>query len=402
MNEHLAPPDGRVAIVGAGIGGLSLALSLHARDVPVTVYEQAIELREVGAAVALSANGLRPLDELGLLGQLEEVATQPTELILRGWRTNDRTCAFPVGIDGSYRQRFGAPYLGIHRAEFQRVLAGACPPGMIRLGHEVSSVIDQGDHVEIALANGDTATASVVVGADGVHSRLRSFVEPAARPVYTGTSGFRGLVPTADLPSLPDPRAIQFWMGPDAHLLHYAIGPAAETVNFLAVLEGPGAWAADAGPVAAEPRTLVRAFEDWAPAVREMVTAVPQSDRWPLYTLPPVSRWSKGRVVLIGDAVHTMLPHQGQGANQSIEDAAVLGDLLAAPGTLDGGYVEVFERYRRLRRYRTRQVQRSSLVTSDLLHLPEGPDADARDDRLSGLDPWLSWIHATDARAETR
>ncbi|OLL90518.1 MULTISPECIES: FAD-dependent monooxygenase [unclassified Pseudonocardia] len=391
--------DGSVAIVGAGIGGLTLALSLHARGVPVTVYERAGELREVGAAVALSANGLRPMDELGLLGQLEAVATQPTELVHRGWRTHDRVTAFPVGADGSYRDRFGAPYLGIHRAEFQRILSGACPPGTIRLSGEVTSVTDRGDHVALSLASGETATAAVVVGADGVHSRLRAVVDPHARPVYTGTSGFRGIVGVADLPSLPDPQAIQFWMGPDAHLLHYAIGPDGGEVNFLAVLEGPERWDAGSGPAAAEPGTLARAFAGWAPAVREMVGAVPQSAHWPLYTLPPLSRWSAGRVVILGDAAHTMLPHHGQGANQSIEDAVVLADLLASAGADPG---PAFGRYERLRRTRTRQVQRSSLVTSDLLHLPDGEAAGSRDAGLAGLDPWLAWIHGVDARADTR
>ncbi|MFP5021025.1 FAD-dependent oxidoreductase [Pseudonocardia phyllosphaerae] len=391
--------DASVAIVGAGIGGLTLALSLQARGVPVTVYERADELREVGAAVALSANGLRPMDELGLLGELEAVATEPTELIHRRWRTNERVTAFPVGIDGSYRARFGAPYLGIHRAEFQRVLSAACPPGMIRLGCEVVSATADGT---LTLASGETVQASVVVGADGVHSRLRSVVDPAAAPVYTGTSGFRGIAPVSSLPSLPDPQAIQFWMGPDAHLLHYAIGAHGEDVNFLAVVEGPDEWTAGAGPAQVAPNTLERAFADWAPAVREMVTAVPQSAQWPLYTLPPLARWSHERVVLLGDAVHTMLPHHGQGANQSIEDAVVLADVLAEPGVLTGGHAEAFARYESLRRCRTRQVQRSSLVTSDLLHLPDGTDADARDAKLTGLDPWLAWIHGTDARAETR
>lgn len=387
--------DGSVAIVGAGIGGLTLALSLHARGVPVTVFERAAELREVGAAVALSANGLRPMDELGLLGELEAVATQPSELIHRGWRTHDRITAFPVGLDGSYRHRFGAPYLGIHRAEFQRVLSGACPPGMIRLSSDVVAADSDGT---LTLGSGETVTASVVVGADGVHSRLRGLVDPAAAPVYTGTSGFRGIVPVSSLPTLPDPGAIQFWMGPDAHLLHYAIGPDGGEVNFLAVLEGPDSWTTGPGPAAAAPGTLAEAFSGWAPAVREMVEAVPQSAHWPLYTLPPLTRWSAGRVVLLGDAAHTMLPHHGQGANQSIEDAVVLADLLAE----SDDHVSALALYERIRRSRTRQVQRSSLVTSDLLHLPDGPDAVSRDEKLGGLDPWLAWIHGIDARAQTR
>lgn len=394
--------DGSVAIVGAGIGGLSLALSLHARGVPVTVYEQAPVLREVGAAVGLSANGLRPLAELGLLDELDAVATEPSELIHRGWRTHDRITAFEVGAGRSYRARFGAPWLGIHRAEFQRVLASACPDGMVRLGTRVESVVDVGDRVELLLAGGEIVHAAVAVGADGVHSRLRGTVAPGAGPVYTRTTGFRGLVPVADLPSLPDPAAIQFWMGPDAHLLHYAIGPDAATVNFLAVLEGPDEWTGGPGPAAVPDGTLAAAFDGWAPAVREMITAVPQSDRWPLYTLPPLSRWSEGRIVLLGDAAHTMLPHHGQGANQSLEDAAVLADLLAEPDARSGGHAGAFARYQRLRRPRTRMVQRSSLVTSGLLHLPDGDEAAARDARLAGLDPWLTWIHGVDARESTR
>lgn len=391
--------DESVVIVGAGIGGLSLALSLHARGVRVTVLERAAELREVGAAVALSANGLRPLDELGLLGELEKVAAQPTELIHRGWRDDERVSAFPVGIDGSYRRRFGAPYLGIHRAEFQRVLAGACPEGMVRLDCEVTAVDPDGT---VTLASGEQLRGAVVVGADGVHSRVRSVVDPDARPRYTGTSAFRGIVDVADAPLLPDPGAIQFWMGPDAHVLHYAIGAHAEQINFFAVLEGPEPWTGGTGPTETDPGTLERAFTGWAPGVVQMLTAVSQSPQWPLYTLPPMTRWSRGRVVLLGDAVHTMLPHHGQGANQSIEDAAVLADLLAAPGALDGDHAEAFDRYQRLRRARTRSIQRSSLVTSELLHLPDGPETDARNAGLAGLDPWLTWIHGVDARADTR
>ncbi|MEJ8279507.1 FAD-dependent monooxygenase [Pseudonocardia spirodelae] len=394
--------NGSVTIVGAGIGGLTLALSLQARGVGVTVLERAGELREVGAAVALSANGLRFMDELGLLGELEEVSAQPTELIHRDWRDGRRVTAFPVGIDGSYRRRFGAPYLGIHRAEFQRVLACACPEGMIRLASEVVDVESGADGATVTLASGERVHGSVVVGADGVHSRVRSRVAPDARPVYTGTSAFRGIVDVADMPLLPDPGAIQFWMGPDAHVLHYAIGARAEAVNFFAVLEGPTPWPGGAGPTETDPGTLERAFAGWAPGVVQMLTAVPQSPHWPLYTLPPLSRWADGRIVLLGDAAHTMLPHHGQGANQSIEDAVVLADLLARPGALDGGHAGAFDRYQRLRRARTRQIQRSSLVTSDLLHLPEGPAATARDERLAGLDPWLGWIHGVDARADTR
>lgn len=395
MNDSAAAP---VAIVGAGIGGLTLAIALRHRGVPVTVYERAAELREVGAAVALGANALRVLEPLGLLPALEEVATEPSELVYRRWGSHERLVGFPVGQDRTYRTRFGAPFLGIHRAEFQRVLAAACPDGSLRLGRSVERVTDRGDRVELELGDGTVEEAAVVVGADGVHSRTRALVDPDAVPVYTGTSGFRGLVPVSDLPLLPDPGAIQFWMGPDAHLLHYAIGPDGGTVNFLAVLEGPREWSGPAGPVTAEPGTLAAAFAGWAPAARQMVQAVPQSDHWPLYTLPPMRRWSRGRVVLLGDAAHAMLPHQGQGANQTVEDAAVLVECL----TCGDDHAAAFARYERLRRARTRQVQRSSLVTSTLLHLPDGPAAERRDAGLQGLDERLGWIHGHDAAGTAR
>ena len=133
----------------------------------------------------------------------------------------------------------------------------------------------------------------------------------------------------------------------------------------------------------------------WHPAVREMVEAVPQSPRWGLFSLPPLTRWSKGRVVLLGDAAHAMLPHHGQGANQTIEDAAVLADCLRRTDDIPAALAA----YERRRRGRTRQVQRSSWVTSALLHLPDGPDADARDHRLLDLVDDFSWIHAYDHRA---
>src|SRR4051812_46067195 len=261
----------RMAIVGGGVGGLTLALALRQRGIAAGVYEQAPELTEIGAAVALSANSTRELERLGLLDQLTAVSTEPSELIYRGWRDDRRIAAFPVRKDSAYRNRFGAPYFGIHRADLQRILSGALGAAGLHLGHRLTKLVEQGDTIGLEFANGRAVQADLVIGADGVRSIVRTFVTGGEETVYSGTSAFRGIVPVERLPSLPDPQAIQFWMGPDAHLLHYAIGGKAEAVNFFAVVEGPKAWPrADSWLAAIEEEEHIAAFEGWHPAVTEM------------------------------------------------------------------------------------------------------------------------------------
>ena len=216
--------------------------------------------------------------------------------------------------------------------------------------------------MRVRCASGATFEASVVVGADGVHSLTRQWVTGGDEPVYSGTSGFRGLVPAERLSRLPDPGALQFWMGPGAHLLHYPVD-GGSVINFLAVVDGPARWTAPAWMEPAAPGAHLAAFAGWHPAVTEMIGAVPQSPRWGLFTRRPLARWSRGPVVLLGDAAHAMLPHQGQGANQTIEDAVVLAAELdgdrrcargavplcpPAPGTDPAGAADVLGRVRRL------------------------------------------------------
>src|SRR5215204_3327855 len=232
----------RIAIVGGGIGGLTLALALRQRGITAEVFEQAPELAEIGAAVALSANSTRELRRLGVLDGITAASTEPSELIYRNWRDGRRIAAFPVHEDLAYQKRFGAPYYGIHRADLQKVLSGALGGAELHLGHRLVDLVDQGDSIRLEFANGHSTQADLVIGADGVRSLIRRYVTGGDDAVYSGTSAFRGIVPVDRLPSLPDPQAIQFWMGPDAHLLHYAIGPNGEDINFFAVVEGPQPW----------------------------------------------------------------------------------------------------------------------------------------------------------------
>jgi salicylate hydroxylase len=386
----------RIAIIGAGIGGLTLAIALRQRGLAPDIFEQAPELTEIGAAVALSANSNRELRRLGVLDALSTFATEPTELIYREWRHGRRIAAHQVRCGRQYQKRFGAPFYGIHRADLQRVLSGALGGAGLHLGHRLVNVVDQSEAIGLHFANGRFVEADLAIGADGIRSVMRRFVTGSEDAVYSGTSGFRGIVPANRLLLLPDAQAIQFWMGPAAHLLHYPIGGGGEAVNFLAVVDGPAVWPhADKWVSDVEPGQAVAAFRGWHPAVTEMVGAAEHKARWGLFAMRPLLHWSRGRAVLLGDAAHAMLPHHGQGANTSIEDAIILAELLvgASPAELDA----VLARYQVLRRARTRKIQRSSWATNDLLHLPDGPALAGRNRRVSRFPQDFGWIHEFDA-----
>ncbi len=387
----------RIGIVGAGIGGLTLALALRQRGIAANVYEQALELREIGAAVALHANGTRELERLGCLDAIAAVATEPSEIIWRGWRDDHRIAAFPIAKGGAYRARFGAPYFGVHRSELQRVLAGAHGPDGLHLGHRLIGLSENKKVVKLDFDNGKSAEVDVLIGADGQHSFVRNYVAGEERAAYSGTSGFRGIVPVRDLPLLPDPQAVQFWMGPNAHLLHFALGPMGSDVNFLAVVEGPASWTHENWVAPVAPDAAAAAFKDWHPAVVEMICAVSHNLRWGLFEIRPLRTWQRGRVILMGDAAHGMLPHHGQGANLTIEDAITLAELLRARRIEE--FDATIHQYQTLRRARTRVVQRSAHATNAVLHLADNA-AEARVSYLAQVPERFGWIHAFDALGE--
>ncbi len=381
-----------VVIIGAGVGGLTLALLLRQRGIAAEVLEQSAELREVGAAISLAANATRVLQQLGLGEGLARVSTEPTRLIHRDGRDGRPIAA--TGDGQWYRDTFGAPFFGMHRMALQRLLADALGPEHLHLGCRAETLTQTRAGMRVRCSPGVAFEASVVVGADGVHSLTREWVTGGDDPVYSGTSGFRGLVPAERLSRLPDPGALQFWMGPGAHLLHYPVD-GGRVINFLAVIDGPARWTAPAWMEPAAPGAHLEAFAGWHPAVTEMIGAAPQSPRWGLFARRPLACWSRGPVVLLGDAAHAMLPHQGQGANQTIEDAVTLAAELDGAGDV----LPALRRYARRRRVRTRQVQLMSWAASAALHLPDGPAAQRRDADLPGLAERVAWIHAYDAFA---
>ena len=387
----------RIAVIGAGIGGLTLAIALRQYGIRVDIYEQTTELREVGAAVALSANGTRFFDQCGLSAQLGAHWFEVSALIYRDGRTGRLIGKHDAGP--AYRQRFGAPYVGIHRAELQAILSAAVGMNRIHLRKRLVDIDDNGAHAALRFDDGSTIEADLVVGADGARSVVRRWMIGYDDALYSGCSGFRGVVPMDALPSLPDPTALQFWMGPGGHLLHYPMGN--DHINFLLVERQPTPWPQREWVMPATEGEQLRHFANWHPAIVEMITARPASDRWGLFHRPPLGRWTKGRVTLLGDAAHQLAPHHGQGANQSIEDAVVLADCLREAGS--GPIADAIARYEMLRRGRTRKVQYASIRTADILHLPDGDDAERRNARLGTLEGalhHLAWIHEFDARTQ--
>ncbi len=387
----------KVAIVGGGIGGLVLALALRERGISFEVYEQADELREIGAAVALSGNGTRELRRLGVGEQVEAVSVIPSALVIRRWDTGEIIADHPIGRDGAYEAAFEAPYYGVHRVALLQALGEPLGGEGLNLARRCVRVEERRSGVELHFADGGSADADVVVGADGVHSVIRPHVAGDVRGRFSGTVGYRGLVPVEQTPSLPDPTPLQFWAGPGRHLLHYAID-GGRTVNFLAVVRAP-AWTNPTWMEECAVSDAVDAFAGWHAAVTEMVGATDVGARWALHDLAPLTRWHTERVVLIGDAAHAMVPHQGQGANQTIEDAIVLADELAeVHGTAD--LASALHNFTERRRQRTVAVQWLSRRTADLMHVPDGPVIARRDASFTDLYSDLAWIHSHDAHAD--
>lgn len=392
--------EDKIVIVGAGIGGLVLTLALQRAGIEVEVYEQAETLDEIGAGVALWSNATRLLHGLGLEDGLAEFGSEPTELIIRDGLDGADIIRHGLTENNWYRDEFGAPYYGIHRKNFQKILAERIAPGVIHLGHRLTDIEPiSADTTRLHWANGTSTDANLVVGADGIRSSVRSWMFGGIDyTMFSKTSGFRGVVPLADLELLPDPTATQFWVGDGKHFLHFPIGPDYTHATFLAVVEDPKIWTNPYGwRMPCTPQDAVAPFLDWHPAIAEMINAAAPDERWGLFGVGPLPTWVKDNVVLLGDAAHGLLPHHGQGANQCVEDAVILADLLAAPG--DTPMAQRLQQYCDLRMDRAQRVQKISWVSNRLFHLPPGPEIPVRDATFRNLYDNVRWIHEYDASA---
>jgi salicylate hydroxylase len=379
-----------VAIVGGGIGGLTLATSLLQQSISVQVFEQDAELREIGAGVAIGGNATRLLQGLG--ADLAQIANMPPALEFRCWSDGGLLWSHPIGE--WYRQEVGAPYLTLHRGTLQRLLAAAVPPECIQLNHRLVGLSDESAGVRLRFEKGDDVVASVVAGVDGVHSRARRYVCGDVMATRSGEIGFRGVIPVGKAPDLPSPASLHIWCGPDTHVVYYGLD-GGELVNLLAVYKPDHLpeWTRFSDRVPATRDQALGIFEkySWDDRILDLVRSI-EGDMsfWALVEMPRLPRWSRGRVMLLGDAAHAPLPHQGQGAGMAIEDAYTLGALLAKGGLKD--YGSAFQAFENIRKRRTWMVQAYSRVSGRAIKFV-GDAATRRDASWSSLPQRIGWIH---------
>jgi salicylate hydroxylase len=339
-----------VVVVGGGIGGLFAANALLAHGLRVSVYEQAPSLGEVGAGVFLTPNSVRQLQRVGLGPAVEKRGARVgTES--RYFR-HDGTPIAPVQVTDS--SGWNATF-GMHRADLVEMLAAALPGKVVHTGHRCSGFEQTGDVARVSFANGAIAEGDVVIAADGIHSELQQHVTPPSRPVFHGSVAYRGVLPHRRIPHWPTDSWLM-WLGKGKHFLTFPVR-AGELINYVGFVpadeEMKESWSAPG-----DPDVLRREFAGWDQRIKSLLSQVESTFRWALYDREPLPTWTRGSLTLLGDAAHPMLPHLGQGANQSIEDGMALATILGHANRATA--TAALLAYERLRRERVAQVQRGA------------------------------------------
>jgi len=382
----------RVAIVGGGLGGLAAAAFLHQAGVPAVVYEQARELREVGAGIMVPPNAARMLRRLGVLGVLSERAVR----LNIGWefrRWQDGMVLSAQDLAANSGRLYGEHTYTVHRADLLDVIKHAVPADAVRLGKRLEHFSTSAAGVSLAFADGERAEADVLIGADGIHSVIRAALTEPVPAAQSGMCAFRALVPVAAAPQIARRPAQVVWLGPGHHVVHYPVS-GGEMVNVVAVAPA-GDYVTESWTATATVDEFLAEFDGWDDRLTSLIKAAITPGRWALLIRQPLPRWTWGPVTLLGDAAHPMLPFLGQGAAQAFEDAVVLASCLAAD---QADPAQALRRYESERITRASQVQRGSYARADYNHLPDGPEQLARDEALKAADPLAAnaWIYAHD------
>jgi len=314
----------RIAIVGGGVGGLAAALALERRGADIVVCEQSPALNEIGAGLNLSPNALMALRALGVEDAVIALGCESDFLTIRSWRSGRVISRMRRG---SFRQQFGAPHLSVHRADLLDVLRRALKTVDFRLGARCIAVEQRGRGAVARLADGGEIEADVVVGADGIHSVVRESLFGPAAPRFTGCICWRGMATASAVPRDIAVAEGAMWMGPHGHVVHYPVRRG-ELINIVAHVDSD-AWTEESWTRECDLSEVTTAYAGWH---EDLLRLYPYSVRWykwALYDRDPPERWSKGRVTLLGDSAHAMLPYLGQGAAMAIEDACVLAAAIA-------------------------------------------------------------------------
>src|SRR5215472_1361409 len=386
-----------VAIIGGGIGGLAAALSLLRAGLDVHVYERSKRLSEVGAGIQVSPNASRILHGFGLADALANMGVKPLAMHQRRW--DDGRTLLRTPLAEAMEAAFGFPHYQMHRADLLNTLACALPAERLHIGHRFTALVDHGDYVEATFENGAHISVDALIGADGIHSVVRDVLFGLEKPHFTGCVAYRGLVPASRLTYLDLEVTCQVWMGPGKHFVHYYVQNR-RLVNFVVAIE-QDTWTRESWTDRGEIADALAAHEGWHPQVRGILGAAAETFIWALFDRRPMARWSVGRVTLLGDACHAMLPFMAQGAAQAIEDGATLAACLTQIGA--DGIPAALARYEALRLPRASRVQEMSRINKTRYHLPDGPEQQARDASLAVRGdrtiPVIGWLYAHDASA---
>jgi 6-hydroxynicotinate 3-monooxygenase len=351
-----------VAIVGAGIGGLTAASALRRAGVEVRIYEQASRFARVGAGIQQSPNAVKVLRGLGLEEHLRRVAFYPRTSFNREWDSGALTNEYPLGRE--IEERFGAPHLLLHRGDLHDVLASIVPGEIIDQGKRLVGLEESRTGMTLVFADGERAHADAVVGADGVHSVVREILLGPEKPRFTGRVAYRTTYPAARLNEQVVDDSTKWW-GPDRHIVIYYVKPRREEIYFVTSTPEPD-FEVESWSMKGELKMLREAYAGFHPQVQAVLAACPEVHKWALVERDPLPRWGEGRVVLLGDACHPMTPYMAQGAAAAIEDAAVLSRCLDGIDT--DGVAQAFRRYELSRIERTSKIQLTSRLNTWMRH----------------------------------
>ncbi|MGD9943503.1 MAG: FAD-dependent monooxygenase [Burkholderiaceae bacterium] len=392
---------GTVGIIGAGIGGLAAALGLLRRGIDVAVYEQAEDLKEVGAGVQITPNGSRVLLCYGMEESIRAIGTPTAGKDTYLWNTGQKRPFMKLGEHSS--SHYGAPYLTFHRADVHGLLLAAVralKPDAVQLGRRCESFEQEGSGVELRFADGSRARTSIMIGADGIHSRVRQSLFGADRPQFTGCMAWRGLIPFERIRDVINFEGGSMWLGPTAHIVTYPVRRG-ELLNFIGMVDRD-TWQIESWNAAGTVDECLADFEGWHPHVLHMVRNIEIPYKWALMVREPLERWSVGRVTLLGDACHSTLPFLSQGANMALEDSLVLARCLESFGDQPE---QALARYEALRRLRTAGITRSSAEQLRRVHNPALADAQyaqayiEREWDDQRVEDRYRWIYGYDARS---
>lgn len=385
----------KIAVIGAGIGGLSAAAFLHRGGHDVTIFEAASRLGEVGAGIQISPNGSRLLIELGIDAQLQRLFVTPSRLVLRRWEDDSELTSTELGELA--HQRWGAPYYNAYRPDVISVLRNAAPDIPLEHGARLSDLHESENSVELTFADDTTFSADMVVGADGIHSsvRQRLFGEYPTR--FSGMVAYRALVKRELVDYLPIEATNR--VGPGGHVVTYFVGQDARYLNVVAIMN-QDSWTTESWTEEGDVEEMRARFASWSPTINDILAKVETPVfRWALHDREPLTRWSTSRCTLIGDACHPMVPLMAQGACQAIEDGAVLAQAIAQHDIPNALRI-----YQDVRLPRTSTFQERSFANATSYHLPDGAEQVARDelfalgagrpDPLSMFD-WIYGYHAS-------